>query len=67
MPVTNNPFQNPFYNRFNDPVTRRHDEMDTYAWLCTERVVQRESQDRVASTSNDPARAEKSSSTDYTD
>lgn len=33
MPVPNNPFQNPFYNRFNDPVTRRADDMDTYAWL----------------------------------
>jgi hypothetical protein len=36
MPVPNNPFQNPFYNRFNDPVTRRHDEMDAYAWLRTQ-------------------------------
>jgi len=35
MAVPNNPFQNPFYNRFKDPVTRRHDELDTYAWLRT--------------------------------
>ena len=35
MPVPSNPFQNPFYNRFNDPVTRRPDEMEAYAWLRT--------------------------------
>jgi hypothetical protein len=67
MPVPNNPFQNPFYNRFNDPVTRRHDEMDTYAWLCMERIVQRESQDRVVSTANEPARSDKNPATDYRD
>lgn len=29
----NNPLHNPFFNRFNDPVRRRHDEMQAYAYM----------------------------------
>lgn len=29
--VSNHPFCNPFYNRFNDPVQRRYDDMQAYA------------------------------------
>ena len=32
LPI-NDPFHNPFYNRFNDPVQRRHDEMQAYAYM----------------------------------
>jgi hypothetical protein len=35
-PATTNPLHNPFYNRFNDPVTRRQDTMQAEAdmvWL----------------------------------
>lgn len=62
MPVTNNPFQNPFYNRFNDPVTRRQDEIETYAWLRKQDSELRQSQ---TVTSNAPARSETSPATDY--
>ena len=31
--LTNNAFHNPFNNRFNDPVTRRHDEMQADAYM----------------------------------
>ena len=31
--LTNNPLHNPFENRFNDPVTRRHDEMQADAYM----------------------------------
>lgn len=30
--LPNNLLHNPFDNRFNDPVTRRHDEMQAYAY-----------------------------------
>jgi hypothetical protein len=30
--LTNSPLYNPFNNRFNDPVTRRHDDMQAYAY-----------------------------------
>ena len=48
MSVPNNPFQNPFYNRFNDPVTRRPDEMDVYDWLRTEHDALRQAANGVA-------------------
>lgn len=28
--LSNHPFCNPFYNRFNDPVQRRYDDMQAY-------------------------------------
>ena len=34
--VVNDPFHNPFYNRFNDPVKRRQDDMQSHeysVWL----------------------------------
>ena len=31
--LPNNPIHNPFNNRFNDPVTRRLDEMQAYAYM----------------------------------
>ena len=31
--LRNNPIHNPFNNRFNDPVTRRHDDMQAYAYM----------------------------------
>jgi len=31
---TNNPLHNPFFNRFNDPVRRRHDEMQAQAYMA---------------------------------
>jgi hypothetical protein len=31
--LTNDPLHNPFDNRFNDPVTRRHDEMQADAYM----------------------------------
>ncbi len=31
--LTNNPLHNPFNNRFNDPVTRRHDQMQADAYM----------------------------------
>ena len=30
---TNNPLHNPFFNRFNDPVKRRHDDMQAQAYM----------------------------------
>lgn len=29
---SNDPLHNPFYNRFNDPVRRRHDDMQAHAY-----------------------------------
>jgi len=29
----NNPLHNPFFNRFNDPVKRRRDEMQAHAYM----------------------------------
>ena len=31
--LQNNPIHNPFNNRFNDPVTQRHDDMQAYAYM----------------------------------
>jgi hypothetical protein len=31
--LPNNSIHNPFNNRFNDPVTRRHDDMQAYAYM----------------------------------
>ena len=31
--LTNNTLHNPFHNRFNDPVTRRDDDMQAYAYM----------------------------------
>jgi len=66
MSVPNNPFQNPFYNRFNDPVTRRHDDTDAYAWVRSHQSEQ-QSHDVSRSTPNGPARSKTNPSTDYTD
>jgi hypothetical protein len=66
MSVPNNPFQNPFYNRFNDPVTRRHDETDAYAWLRSQQSEQ-QSHNVSASTPNVPTRSNTIPATDYTD
>ena len=51
MRVPNNPFQNPFYNRVNDPVTRRHDDMEAYAWLRAHNDALRQASQAGSSTS----------------
>ena len=67
MATPNNPFRNPFYNRFNDPVTRRHDEMETYAWLREHDTELRKSHNEVVAAASAPARSDKNPSTDYKD
>ncbi|HEY2961359.1 MAG TPA: hypothetical protein VGJ37_03025 [Pyrinomonadaceae bacterium] len=54
MPVPNNPFQNPFYNRFNDPVTRRQDDVEAYAWLRSQRELRREAPNTMSPTGAPP-------------
>ena len=54
---TAHPLHNPFINRFNDPVSRRHDDMQSYeymVWLRERDQINRQNQASQLSIAKEP-------------